>query len=418
MLILLMGTLQKDLGAQQNFPARSIQPDERVTLDSSIPLKTAIDILSQYSMKHEGKLIIDPAPKNTPINVMVNNMYWKRALEYILRSNLLKYEAHERHYEIVPLMEKEASGEEPTVGTTSKEIEINAVFFEADYQTMSQAGVDWSAAQGGRINVSSSFSNQGIGQNTGVNNGGLGGNYGSNTTGNFGVTFQDRFRAWNLFAFLRAVESLNKGEVIANPQIQVLDGEQGRIRVGLNFYLPTQDFAGNTILQEQQAGIELVVTPKIVGPADSAFIHLDIQTERSDVIPGVAGVSKTITQSNTRVLLLSGEETIIAGLFSDATTVTRQGIPILKDLPAWFFGLRYLFGYNSTNVRKKELIIVLQANILPTIAERIAARSLRKKIYIDKKRQEFKRRVRQLKTLDRGTNGNNGKPRRTKQRRK
>ena len=92
--------------AQERSPLRQYRPDEFVSLDRSVPMRTALNILSQFSSKFENKIIIDPqnhGGRFTTISVMVNNMYWKRALEYILRSNLLKYVEKEKYYEIVPL---------------------------------------------------------------------------------------------------------------------------------------------------------------------------------------------------------------------------------------------------------------------------------------------------------------------------
>lgn len=380
--------------AQETFPARLIRSDERVTLDRSLPLKTALDILSQYSMKFEGKTIIDTEESSKPISVMVNNMYWKRALEYILRSNLMKYNEKQRYYEVVPLLESATgAGQKPEpedlIDTSTREIEIHAVFFEADYATLAEAGIDWSLLKDGRVRVNSKFANE-------------------VTKDLFNVELRNRVQTWDVFALLRTFESLDKGEVIANPQIKVLDGEEGKIKVGTNFFLTTRDFAGNTRFTEYESGIILTVTPQVIGRPDSLFIHLDIDAERSSVNPDPVAVTKAITESNTQVLLLNGEETIIAGLFSNQVSSTRRGIPILKDLPPWFFGLRYLFGYNSKQVTKRELIIILQASVLPTVAERIAARAANKRVNIEKKRQEFRRKVRQLKSAN-GNKARNGR---------
>jgi type IV pilus assembly protein PilQ len=57
-------------------------------------------------------------------------------------------------------------------------------------------------------------------------------------------------------------------------------------------------------------------------------------------------------------------------MYSNDEEVTREGVPILKDLPWWVFGLRYLFGYDSKQIIKRELIILLKAEILPTLEER------------------------------------------------
>ena len=387
LLIIMLAVTSFGIHAQESIP-RQYGADEFVSLDSSVPMRTALDILSKFSSKFDNKILIDPQNHTrsiASINVMVNNMYWKRALEYILRSNLLKYEEREKYYEIVPLG---ASRGEQTEQITphTKEIEIHAIFFEADYQSLLESGIDWSALEGGRIRFE--------------------GNFGSEVSQDlFNAGYVDSFGNWDVFALLRVFESLNKGEIIANPQIRVLDGQQGKIKVGTDFFLTVRDFAGNTRFTQFESGIILNVLPTIIERNDTTFIHFDIITERSTVFPDPVSVTKATTESRTRVLLLDGEETVIAGLFSNEERSTRKGIPILKDLPPWFFGLRYLFGYTRKEVIKKELIILLRAKIVPTIAERMAKRNIQQD-FLQQKRREFDRRLRQLKNKkNTSTNG-------------
>ncbi len=369
--------------AQEQFP-REIKPDELVSLDRSLPMKTALDILSTYSTRYDGKLIIDPVGVKGNINVMVNNMHWRRALEYVLRSNLLRFEEREKYYEVVPLTKSSEKSEPGKIITTgTREVEINAIFFDADYSTVLEAGVDWSVIKNGKVLVRSNFA--------------------KDADNSFSVEINERFRMWDIFGLLRTFETLDQGEVIANPQIKVLDGHEGKIKVGTNFFLTTEDFAGNLRFTEYESGVILTVTPQVLGTADSVFVHLDIKAERSTVFTDAVSPTKNITESQTQVLLLNGEETVMAGLFSHEETESRRGIPILKDLPPWFFGLRYLFGFNSKIMKKKELIIILQASVVPTIAERVAMR-LGQKNLIEQKRLEFKRKMRQLKTAG-ATNG-------------
>jgi type IV pilus assembly protein PilQ len=40
------------------------------------------------------------------------------------------------------------------------------------------------------------------------------------------------------------------------------------------------------------------------------------------------------------------------------------------DLPWWVFGIRYLTGYDQTIETKKELVILLKMELLPTLQER------------------------------------------------
>ncbi len=70
--------------------------------------------------------------------------------------------------------------------------------------------------------------------------------------------------------------------------------------------------------------------------------------------------------------MLNGEETVIGGLFLNEETKVRTGIPFLKDLPWWVFGIRYLTGSDDIRVNKKELVILIKTELVPTLKERVS----------------------------------------------
>ncbi|MDZ7290175.1 MAG: type II and III secretion system protein [candidate division KSB1 bacterium] len=372
--IILMLCCVWELPAQENFPLRTYRPDELVSLNPNVPMNVALDILNGYSQRLENRIIIDSKGHTKPIGVSVENMYWKRAFEFILRSNLLKYNQHERYYEVEELIsskQPESQQEKETpITVVTREVEINAVFFQADYETLHEMGIDWTTFKNGTVRIQTSGAQE------------LGKKF-LEASGS-GVIQGTRV---NVAALLRLFESKKKGEILARPQIRVMDGQKGKIKVGKNFYLILQDFAGNSRYTEYEAGVILSVTPTIYGRNDSTFIHLDIQAERSDVQPDVFGPTKSITEGTTRVLLLNGEETVLAGLLSHEIQSQRKGIPLLKDLPL----LRYVFGYNYRAVSKKELIILIQAKIVPGLLTRKYAPPLDFKKQLERERQDFKK---------------------------
>lgn len=357
--------------AQQTFPPQPYRPDEMVSFNRNVPFNTAMEILNGYCQRFENRLLIDSKVRTNPIGVSVENMQWKRALEYILRANLLKYEVHDRHYEVKEMVDsKEPEPEKDPVDIWTREIEINAVFFQADYEALHEMGIDWSTFKNGTVRV------QTLGASN-VSKEFLRASYNGTLQGS----------TINVSALLRLFESKSKGEILARPQIRVLDGEKGKIKVGKNFYLALQDFAGNTRFTEYEAGVILSVTPTLYGSRDSTFIYLDILAERSDVVPDAFGPTKSITEGATRVLLLNGEETVLAGLVSHEKTDLRRGLPILKDLPLF----RHLFGYNATTVRKKELVILIEAKVVPSLLARKNAPPMGLNRELEKQRQEFKK---------------------------
>ena len=87
---------------------------------------------------------------------------------------------------------------------------------------------------------------------------------------------------------------------------------------------------------------------------------------------------------------MDGERAVIAGLYSTDETYSRAGIPILKDLPWWVFGIKYLTGYTQKKTSEKELIIVLKAEFLETLNDRKLSK-LKDMEYIKQKREELKK---------------------------
>ena len=202
--------------------------------------------------------------------------------------------------------------------------------------------------------------------------------------------------------FLNLVEQDNMGRTVANPQVTVQNREQGQIQVGQDVPIQTTDFAGNTVTEFVQTGIIIDVTPTLLSQpvADTAgapvldFIHMDVKVEDSNSQPSPAGTIINRNQANTQILLLDGEATAIGGLISTQKTTSRSGVPVLKDLPGWFFGLRYIFGTEQTNVTKQELLIVLQAEVVDPLQAR--AKEKFENELIDQRRQNAREALRRL----------------------
>ncbi|MDP3444190.1 MAG: hypothetical protein Q8T08_15140, partial [Ignavibacteria bacterium] len=119
---------------------------------------------------------------------------------------------------------------------------------------------------------------------------------------------------------------------------------------------------------------------------------------RSSALPDVVSTEIRKTTATTKVLLLNGEETAIGGLFTTEETLVRRGIPILRDLPWWVLGLRYIFGYDQKEFNTKEIIILIKAEILPSLRERVlnSKDELRLKIEREKNKLDIEKYKKQL----------------------
>ncbi len=167
------------------------------------------------------------------------------------------------------------------------------------------------------------------------------------------------------------------GDIIASPQITVRSEQEGRIQVGSDIAVTMQDFAGNSVTKFFSTGSIIRVIPEVIKHDSIYFIHLKLDIERSNTSSGSVGLEIKKSQASTDILLLDGEETIIGGLHMNEEMLSREGVPFLKDLPWWCLGLRYFFGYNSKSTIRKELVILIKADLLPTLQERLTERKRR-----------------------------------------
>lgn len=356
--------LSQEAPAERRALREYTSPEELVSIAPTTTMDKAIAAISEVSKKFIGKIIIDTEHRTMPINVDIQGMQWRDALETICRKNDIWYTEYETYIQLT------GSGGEggKTVGaggTTgiqkevvnlkSREIKISVVFFEVNLARLDEVGINWNFMKSTKdYTVDASFT---------------GADRVSSTIFKTQVTPKVSFA--NLDFLVQFFSDYDLGEIVSSPSINVRSGEEGRIQVGQDFSIKERDFAGNLIDKFYSAGTIIRVTPQVITEQGVNFVHMIVQVERSSVNPGTVSTIINKSQANTNVLLLDGEETIIGGLYNTETSTIRTGIPFLKDLPWYVFGLRYLFGYDKEQVTKKELIILLKADLVPTLQERI-----------------------------------------------
>ncbi len=367
----------------QNYLERSLKkgftnPDEMVTLSPTLSFDSAIELLSKVSEKLTGKRIVSTVTSASPINIELKNMPYDKALTIIVQMNGLMYE--EKEDVIVVKKKNEPESEKHTPETyaavDSREVKISAVFFELNTTAARQRGFDWKFL----------LSKQGLdwGGKIGIDQDKLAAAQSNASTDQLGPEFELNTKtkfdvggfygtAYGIFKFF---ENENLGEIIGSPNITVRDRTKGRIQVGSDISVKQRDFAGNVIENFFSTGTIIEVTPYIYKEDDVSYILLDVSVERSSYVPDPTTTIINKTTAKTQVLLLNGEETVIGGLFLNEDTKVRTGIPFLKDLPWWVFGIRYLAGSDETSTNKKELVILLKADLVPTLKERLESPKL------------------------------------------
>jgi type IV pilus assembly protein PilQ len=353
-------------------------PQELVSIAPTTTLDKALAAISEVSKKFVGKIIIDTDRRIQPINVDIQGMQWREALEAICRKNDIWYTEYENYIQLTGAQTSDASkGGAQTTGPggagpsgnpdmqkevasfRSREIKISAVFFEVNLTKLEEVGINWSFMKSTKdVDISSSFS---------------GADKVSSEVFKTEITPKVSFA--NITFLAKLFSNYDLGEILSGPQLVVRSGEEGRIQVGQDFSIRERDFAGNLIDKFYSAGTIAKVRPQVITEQGVNFVHMIVDVERSSVQPGAISTIINKTKANTNLLLLDGEETIIGGLYNSETATTRVGIPFLKDLPWYVFGLRYLFGYDKDQVTKKELVILIKADLVPTLQERITQKT-------------------------------------------
>lgn len=388
-----------------------IPPEQLVSFETKVSFDLFLETINPIAKRALGKTIVDPDEHTQPIGIPVRNMHFFDALELVLDHHGLTYRETERYVIVQPppktsdTASSAANAASKTSGANTqtakeslaseREVKIDAVLFEVNLSRARELGINWNAL----------FGESGGSKTSGEGGGGEGFTMKADDLLEGTSQYLDapnQFPISTLTDLFRVFENKDLGKTIANPRITVQSGEQGSIQIGSDIPIQIRDFAGNTTTDFIQTGIIVDVTPTLftrpvadtLGAPRFNVVHLDVQVEKSTGNPSSAGPIVSKSQASTQVLLLDDEQTVIGGLYSTERTKSRRGVPVLKDLPKWFFGLRYIFGYTQTSVVRKELLIVLKAQVLKPLNERLKMEN--PKNLRDAERKKWRQQIEQL----------------------
>jgi type IV pilus assembly protein PilQ len=161
---------------------------------------------------------------------------------------------------------------------------------------------------------------------------------------------------------LSALESENKGEIIASPRITVANQKEAYIEQGTEIPYVQATSSGATSVEFKKAVLSLKVTPHIT-PDNRIILDLVVtQDTRGETVSTSTGPAVAIdTQEiSTQVLVENGETIVLGGIFQQTSTDDVAKVPLLGDLP--FVG--NLFKNTQRINEKRELLIFVTPKIL------------------------------------------------------
>ncbi len=170
-------------------------------------------------------------------------------------------------------------------------------------------------------------------------------------------------------AFVKAVQNNNDVNVLANPQLMIINNPQeGEVpNINVVSVVPvspkTVTSASNITTKEYQykeVGIKLEIKPQISGENS---IRLDIAQESSDVVnPGAEAITIFKRTIKTSVIAEDGEIIVLGGLIKEKIARDQDKIPGFGDLPL----LGWLFRSKLDQFEKINLLIFIRPNIIRT----------------------------------------------------
>ena len=338
------------------------KPDYTVSISADLNINDAVQILETFTVKEKKKKLLNMSNYSSSINIPINNLPWEKALDLIILRNGLLLKEYPGYIAIenIPVQVTETAVITPplVVQARDKQVRIKAVAMLADKSYIKSLGIDWSTVANGEVTLNAGFA--GASQLSSLM-----------TLSGSGSTDIGRYRV-SINTLLKAMENNQKGNIIAQPNIMVSSGKQGFIQVGQDISIKTADEAGNTTDAFFATGVIMDVLPTVVEVDGQEVVHLKLSIERSSGVPTAVSTIITKSKSSTEVVLYNNEETVIGGLFDTDETRVRSGIPILKDLPWWVFGIRYLTGYNTYEKKERELVITIKVEIVDNALDRMS----------------------------------------------
>lgn len=200
---------------------------------------------------------------------------------------------------------------------------------------------------------------------------------------------------------VRALATNRKASVLQRPRIQTFHAREASIIVG-----ESRPFVGGTFfgsgfggaggssssqINYQDISVELHVLPLI---NQEGLVVLEIEQIVKDLngfetidgnrIPVVANRSASAS-----VAVQDGQTIILGGMITTNKSVSKSGIPVLKDIPL----MGGLFSNKSESENQVELVVLIKPKVMPTpeIAKDVAATELEKLVVTQQAKHEIEK---------------------------
>lgn len=163
-------------------------------------------------------------------------------------------------------------------------------------------------------------------------------------------------------AFISALQNITDTNLIATPQLMVLNKQKAQLIIGDRLSYSTSTFQNNQSIQNVNfvdAGTKLSIRPFV---ARDGLVRMEIHPERSSAvinrITGLPDIATTEVTSN--VMVRDGTTIVIGGLIEEQVHESQERVPLLGALPL----VGMAFRNKNEQTERRELIILITPRIV------------------------------------------------------
>jgi type II secretory pathway component GspD/PulD (secretin) len=165
----------------------------------------------------------------------------------------------------------------------------------------------------------------------------------------------------NVEVFLDALRARDRLRTLSTPKLLALEDQEAETIIGdrLGYNVTTTiDNVTKTSVEFLETGVILKVRPSVDGQGRVLLaIHPEVSTGTvsDDGIP-----SQKTTEVTTTMLVESGKTVFIGGLIRQTTQESREGVPVLGDIPL----IGRVFSNHSINSTNSELVVLITPYVI------------------------------------------------------
>ena len=167
---------------------------------------------------------------------------------------------------------------------------------------------------------------------------------------------------------LQAAETKGDAQILAEPKLLAIDGEEASFNVGNEVPVPSDmGQYGQVSYEFKKTGVILNFVPTIMEKSGRIKLKLAPEVSEIDRSAGVMDSQNAVVipgfktrKVETTVELMDGETLVIAGLLNNSSSKAKNQVPLLGDIPI----LGYFFSAVEDKKNDTELIIFITPRIV------------------------------------------------------